>query len=62
MVRTTEDIETTINEYGDTVFKIALSYVKDYAAAEDISQNVFIKYMSDKTMYKDENHKKAWLI
>lgn len=62
MVRTTEDVESTINEYGDTVFKIALSHVKDYATAEDISQNVFIKYMLGKTMYNDENHKKAWLI
>ena len=31
MVRTKEDIETVINFYGDSVFKLAFSIIKDYA-------------------------------
>ena len=35
MVRTKEDIETVINFYGDSVFKLAFSIIKDYASAEE---------------------------
>ena len=62
MVRTKEDIETVINFYGDSVFKLAFSIIKDYASAEDIAQNVFIKYMQEKKEFQDFEHKKAWLL
>lgn len=62
MVRTKEDIETVINFYGDSVFKLAFSIIKDYASAEDIAQNVFIKYMQEKKEFQDLEHKKAWLL
>ncbi len=62
MVRTKEDIETVIELYGDSVFKLAFSIIKDYASAEDIAQNVFIKYMQEKKEFQDLEHQKAWLL
>ncbi len=52
-----------ITKYSDTVFKLAFVYVKNRSTAEDISQNVFIKYMesADKCFESDE-HLKAWLL
>ena len=61
-MRTKEDIEIIINLYGDSVFKLAFSIIKDYASAEDIAQNVFIKYMQEKKEFQDFEHKKAWLL
>lgn len=62
MVRTKEDVEAIINLYGDSVFKLAFSIIKDYQSAEDIAQNVFIKYMQEKKEFQDLEHKKAWLL
>ena len=62
MVRTKEDVETIIILYGDSVFKLAFSVIKDYASAEDIAQNVFIKYMQEKKEFQELEHKKAWLL
>ena len=36
--------------------------MKDKATAEDILQDVLIKYMTDATKFQGEEHKKAWLI
>lgn len=44
-MRTNHEMKTIITLYGDKVFKLAISLVKDYQTAEDISQNVFVKYM-----------------
>jgi RNA polymerase sigma-70 factor (ECF subfamily) len=61
-VRTQADITEIIDRYSDTIFKVALSYLKDKATAEDILQDVLIKYMTNATEFQGEEHKKAWLI
>ncbi len=61
-MRTKADIEAAMNLFGDSVFKLAFSMIKDYAAAEDIAQNVFIKYMQQEKEFHDREHQKAWLL
>ncbi len=61
-MRTKEDIETAIDLYSDAVVKLAFSIIKDYASAEDIAQNVFIKYMQAEKEFHDSEHQKAWLL
>lgn len=61
-VRTQDEIIQTIEQYSNTIFKVALSYTKGKAVAEDVMQDVLIKYMTNSTVFKDEEHKKAWLI
>lgn len=56
------DIENTIEQYSSTIFKIAFSYTKSKETAEDIIQNVFVKYMTSSYVFSDNEHKKAWLI
>ena len=58
MVRTKEDVEEVMNLYGDSVFKLAFSLIKDYASAEDITQNTFMKYMQEKKSFMVWNIKK----
>ncbi len=59
---TEKDFSRLIGLYRETVFRVAYCYTKNYADAEDISQEVFLKlYSSDENFETDENTK-AWLI
>lgn len=62
MVRTNEELENVIETYGDMVLKLSLSYVRDYDTAEDITQNVFVKYMIEEKQFESGEHVKAWLL
>lgn len=48
--------------YTDMVLRIAVNYCKEYADAEDITQDVFLKLYETKTDFADEEHVKRWLI
>ncbi len=51
-----------VTKFQPTVFRLAYSYVKSRADAEDITQEVFLKlYNSSESFSADENVK-AWLI
>lgn len=56
------EIRKVISDYGDTVYKIAFSYCKSRADAEDIYQEVFIKYFKHTEIFESNIHEKAWLI
>jgi len=62
IIRPREDIDRTIEEYSNTIYKVAFSYTKDKTISEDILQDVLIKFMTDSTSFHGEEHKKAWLI
>ena len=59
---TDTDLEQTINEYSDTLFKICFLILKDENDVKDVLQETFIKYMTKAPDFKSEEHKKAWLI
>lgn len=59
---TENDIRKAINTYGDTVYKIAFSYCRSHADAEDIYQEVFTKYFQHQVRFESNEHEKAWLI
>lgn len=61
-VHTQEDVRNIVERYSDMVYKIALSYTRDKTVAEDILQEVLIKYMTASHEFHDEEHKKAWII
>ena len=49
-------------KYKDTVYRIALNFFKNHYDADDIVQEVLLKfYMTDKTFENDE-HVRNWLI
>ena len=56
------DHEEKIEKYIATVFRCAYSFVKNRHDAEDIMQEVFVKYLTKKPFFADENHEKAWFI
>lgn len=57
-----EDLELIIQRYKDMVYRLAFGYMQSREDAEDVFQDVFLKYMEHAGTFKDEEHKKAWLI
>lgn len=51
-----------MEEYGDMVYRIALSRCLDKNNAEDIFQEVFLELVSSCKKLKNEEHMKYWLI
>ena len=51
-----------ITNYQDTVYRIAFTYCKNTADAEDITQEVFFRYLKNTNKFNDDEHLKAWLI
>lgn len=58
------EIERVVEEYANMIYKIALSYLENKCDAEDILQEVMIKYISfiKKNKFKDEKHERYWII
>ncbi|MGN1480512.1 RNA polymerase sigma factor [Porcipelethomonas sp.] len=48
--------------YKDTVFRIAYSYLKNISDAEDVCQDVFLKFYTYEKSFADNGEEKAWLI
>ena len=57
-----KEFDAKYNDYGKMLFKIAFLYVGNSADAEDILQDVFIKYLSGRYSFKNSDHEKAWFI
>ncbi|MCM1083380.1 MAG: sigma-70 family RNA polymerase sigma factor [Clostridium sp.] len=53
---------SVVKQYSDTVYRVALSYTKKEADAEDVVQSVFMKLFVTDTVFADEDHVRKWLI
>ena len=48
--------------WGATLYRLAAMYVGSAAEAEDVLQDVFVKLLSQKRTFQDQEHQKRWLI
>jgi len=55
-------IEKMIEKHSDTVYRIALTRCGKIENAEDIFQEVFIKFSEKLPNFENEEHEKAWFI
>ncbi|MBM6779416.1 RNA polymerase sigma factor [Collinsella tanakaei] len=60
-MRPASDIEQAISAYGDAVWRACLLYLAE-ADAEDVFQDVFLKYALHDAPFNSYAHKKAWLL
>ena len=51
-----------INKYSDMVYRMAYSLVKSKYDAEDIHQEVFVRYIISAPKFESIEHEKAWFI
>ena len=59
---TNEQYTCLVNKYIDTVFRIALNYLKNRTDAEDICQNVFLALLTQKKAFQSDDHLRNWLV
>ena len=57
-----KEIENVIEEYSDMVYRIALTRCGTIENAEDIYQDVFIKFSEKLPVFESEEHEKSWFI
>ena len=57
-----ESFEEVMELYMPMVYRIALSRLGDRSDAEDVTQDVFLRYFRTGMTYNSEEHRKAWLI
>lgn len=48
--------------YSDTVFRMAVMYLKSEQEAYDVVQEVFLKLLNRDIRFQDEEHEKRWLL
>ena len=61
-LRTDDCIDEVIEKYSNMVYRIALAQMKTKHDAEDVFQDVFVRYISKPRVFESEEHRKAWLI
>lgn len=57
-----KEIENVIEKYSDMVYRIALTRCGTVENAEDIYQDVFIKFSEKMPVFESEEHEKAWFV
>jgi len=57
-----QEFSQTVDKYSTSVFRCAYTYCNNRQDAEDIMQEVFIKYLTKKPVFADEAHEKAWFL
>ena len=55
-------IDKVIEKYANMVYRIALTRCGTVENAEDVFQDVFIKYSQKERMFQNSEHEKAWFI
>lgn len=56
------EMDEIIDRYQDTVYGLALARTGSRADADDVFQEVFLAYCQTKKTFRDEEHRKAWLL
>ncbi len=51
-----------VEDHRDVVFRIALTYLRDRADADDVAQDVFLKLLKSDTHFESWEHLRRWLI
>ncbi|HEX3038454.1 MAG TPA: sigma-70 family RNA polymerase sigma factor [Oscillospiraceae bacterium] len=61
-LRTNDDIERVFQKYADMIYRLAFSQTQNQSDADDVFQEVFLRYMKHGNSFESEEHEKAWLI
>lgn len=57
-----ENAEQVIRYYSDMVYRIAFARTGTREDADEVYQDVFLRYVRKKPSFRDEEHRKAWFI
>lgn len=51
-----------VEDHRDVVFRIALTYLRDRADADDVAQDVFLKLLKSDGHFESWEHLRRWLV
>lgn len=57
-----ETFEQVYAAWGEMLYRLAALYLGSASEAEDVLQDVFVKLLSQKGTFRDQEHQKRWLI
>ena len=57
-----ETISRIVETYSSMLLRLACTRLDDPADAEDVVQEVFLKLLTARPLFRDSEHEKAWLI
>ena len=55
-------LKQKIEQYADMVYRVALTRCKSIETAEDIFQEVFMRFSEKNPKFENDEHEKAWFI
>ena len=56
------EFDAALAQCGDTVYRLAFAYTRNRADADDVFQEVFLRYFRRAPAFETEEHRKAWLL
>lgn len=59
---TSEEAGDIVERYADMVYKFALSLTRQRDVADDVFQEVFLRYAKRKPTFENEEHARAWFF
>lgn len=59
---TDETISRVVADYSDMLLRLACTRLQSPADAEDAVQEVFLKLLTTRPVFRDAGHERAWLI
>ena len=62
MTLTQQQRTQVVERWGDMVYRLALARTANVPDAEDVFQEVFLRYFRHEDRFANDEHRKAWLI
>lgn len=56
------ELEEVMDRYETMVFRLAYSYTRSRSDAQDMCQEVFLRYFCSRPLFASEEHRRAWLL
>lgn len=55
-------VKELFERYSDMIYRISISYGKNDYIAEEVVQEVFLRYLKKRPHFENDEHEKAWFI
>mgnify|MGYP002537126663 CR=1 FL=1 len=56
------DTAEAVAQYGSAVYRLAYAMTRSRSDADDVFQEVFLRYIRKPRRFESEEHRKAWFI
>lgn len=56
------DAERLLDDYGNSILRMAYSYLHNMDDAEDVLQETLLRYIQTSPIFESSTHEKAWLL